>query len=803
MPESPAVRKQRQVQVAPKPELEPEPEPRLQLEEYEEQPQPERAPAPEPEPEPEPRQVEEPAWAKAVEAEAAEAAPKTIAHVNREIRWQLEITEASAPTPAATLRLARQHLGLPAGAPPLRQGLREIAEHLGIETGWEPEPAEYDLDFGLQPEPGQDFGAGQRSPGKQPAIFDKLTDHKQFIGAHKARFTADGRGRGKAGRVQLHEGVLTDGLASMVRNQDAPASALHYDDDDAEPVAKVPSKRQPAIFDKLTDHTQFTGAHKARFGADGRGLGKEGRLDLQEDALTNGIATMMRNPNAPVNTRRPEVYSDDESIGAEDSASGTTDRPDDIYAKLTDVRQFTGHHKHRFDQQSGKGLGKAGRDTVRKGVGTKTELNPDFTLSVLSPTTAGEKNDMYVDHLREIKHQEKLAEIKARAELKQKREMDKRWREEEQSVEAREKRRILEERETAKHERREAARLRKEAEVKATQELQQRYAMNDSSQQGFAGGGRGGLLEGVPASPRQTPWTADHYAKAGRVQHCRASTNGTSSVTSSRVSRSSQGSNIFDKLTDHNQFTGAHKARFDAKGRGQGKAGRTELTETWSDPKVSVGAIVRNAAAPTVPTGGKAKSRAQSAMLPGGAMKPKVAKKKTTRKVSSPPPVLRQVARVAVSPPRHPYRNSSPDDDSPYANAVETALIGAKAAAEAEDKTSELPTALPAAVEASLVGVATEEGSGSSDEDDADCPVNFLKQRRAQSVERERLAKAPTERRVAAQGLRAKAEHINREGDAEAAARKMAEGIAQLEAALAAVQGVSSPIDTGPYRTRG
>jgi len=35
---------------------------------------------------------------------------------------------------------------------------------------------------------------------KGPSIFDKLTDPKQYTGAHKARFDSDGKGRGIAGR---------------------------------------------------------------------------------------------------------------------------------------------------------------------------------------------------------------------------------------------------------------------------------------------------------------------------------------------------------------------------------------------------------------------------------------------------------------------------------------------------------------------------------------------------------------------------------------------------------------------------
>ena len=36
------------------------------------------------------------------------------------------------------------------------------------------------------------------------------------------------------------------------------------------------------MFDRLTHHSTFTGSHKARFNADGRGLGRSGRLDAHE-----------------------------------------------------------------------------------------------------------------------------------------------------------------------------------------------------------------------------------------------------------------------------------------------------------------------------------------------------------------------------------------------------------------------------------------------------------------------------------------------------------------------------------------
>ena len=42
-----------------------------------------------------------------------------------------------------------------------------------------------------------------------------------------------------------------------------------------------------------------------------------------------------------------------------------------IFEKLTDPKAYTGHHKHRFDTETGKGLGLDGRDRNVKGTGTE------------------------------------------------------------------------------------------------------------------------------------------------------------------------------------------------------------------------------------------------------------------------------------------------------------------------------------------------------------------------------------------------------------------------------------------------
>jgi hypothetical protein len=38
-------------------------------------------------------------------------------------------------------------------------------------------------------------------------------------------------------------------------------------------------------------------------------------------------------------------------------------------------------------------------------------------------------------------------------------------------------------------------------------------------------------------------------------------------------------SNVYSRLTDHTKYTGAHKERFDASGKGKGKAGRVDVVE--------------------------------------------------------------------------------------------------------------------------------------------------------------------------------------------------------------------------------
>jgi hypothetical protein len=103
-------------------------------------------------------------------------------------------------------------------------------------------------------------------PAGSPSIFDKLNDSNQYTGAQKEHFDSSGKGKGKAGRTQEGE-TVADISQVVVADRSGPRS-------------RAPQQKKQvgdAIFDRLTDTSKFTGAHKERFDSDGQGKGKVGR----------------------------------------------------------------------------------------------------------------------------------------------------------------------------------------------------------------------------------------------------------------------------------------------------------------------------------------------------------------------------------------------------------------------------------------------------------------------------------------------------------------------------------------------
>jgi hypothetical protein len=290
-------------------------------------------------------------------------------------------------------------------------------------------------------------------------IHERLSDASTFTATHKHRFDRTGKGRGLDGRDVTAKGRGTHSIAAIspvhdvsqlfrpqVRSNTAFAGDRALSKTKSASPARSPARRRavsprrssstsntqvrqeedqppplsagvlpvPAatgIFAKLTDPTQFTGAHRHRFDAAGKGRGLAGRdvapkgsgssfsstLHLQDGVVSTDLSAMLRpglqggtgrfssRPSRPPGQRSPRGSSprEDRSMpsAVEFQAQGSPTLPrrngggggggggGAIYEKLTDSSQFTGSHKHRFDA-NGKGRGQKGRDRAVKGPGT-------------------------------------------------------------------------------------------------------------------------------------------------------------------------------------------------------------------------------------------------------------------------------------------------------------------------------------------------------------------------------------------------------------------------------------------------
>ncbi|KHN83800.1 TPPP family protein C32E8.3 [Toxocara canis] len=101
--------------------------------------------------------------------------------------------------------------------------------------------------------------------------FSKVTGPKK-----KANFAetkqvlvavAEDRARTSKKSVQEELDAITEKLAKL----EAPS------------VKGVAKASADGVYSRLTDHTKYTGAHKERFDAEGKGKGKAGREDLKDD----------------------------------------------------------------------------------------------------------------------------------------------------------------------------------------------------------------------------------------------------------------------------------------------------------------------------------------------------------------------------------------------------------------------------------------------------------------------------------------------------------------------------------------
>ena len=201
------------------------------------------------------------------------------------------------------------------------------------------------------------------------SIFEKLTNPKAYTGHHKHRFDAEtGRGLGLDGRDRNVKGLGTEMVAPVTANGDtldivhlmrpnlhnaltasSPSSPRRAST--GAPVGRSPSPTQ--IMDRpATARARLEIRSIERGAASDEGSGS---------SSGTGRSAKARRANSP------RAH----SPGLRPSRAGSKQTPE-VFNRLADPARFTGHHKHRFDEEN-RGRGLSGRDTVVKGGGTTVD----------------------------------------------------------------------------------------------------------------------------------------------------------------------------------------------------------------------------------------------------------------------------------------------------------------------------------------------------------------------------------------------------------------------------------------------
>eukprot|EP00766_Chilomastix_caulleryi_P000369 gnl/Chilomastix_caulleri/1358.p1 GENE.gnl/Chilomastix_caulleri/1358~~gnl/Chilomastix_caulleri/1358.p1 ORF type:complete len:181 (-),score=45.53 gnl/Chilomastix_caulleri/1358:19-561(-) len=134
-----------------------------------------------------------------------------------------------------------------------------------------------------------------------------------------------------------------------------------------------------SVYSRLTDSKSYTGAHKHKFDENGQGRGKEGRdtgIDGINDLSQITRPELNKGPTTLGSAGTPAAKSSPRPAATSEATTKTTPRKtsgSSIYDRLTDSSTYTGAHKHKFDE-SGHGLGKAGRDTGIDGINDLSQI---------------------------------------------------------------------------------------------------------------------------------------------------------------------------------------------------------------------------------------------------------------------------------------------------------------------------------------------------------------------------------------------------------------------------------------------
>jgi hypothetical protein len=189
------------------------------------------------------------------------------------------------------------------------------------------------------------------------SIFEKLTDPKEYTGHHKHRFDAEtGQGLGLDGRDRNVKGVGTEPVVPVTANGDTLdiVHLMRPNLHNALTTSSPSSPRGSAAGHKQSPTQQITDRPAtARARLEGSGSSRTG------SSSSSGRTAKARRAKSP-RAKSP---------GLRSARGERSDQTPEVFNRLADPARFTGHHKHRFDEEN-RGRGLAGRDSVVKGGGT-------------------------------------------------------------------------------------------------------------------------------------------------------------------------------------------------------------------------------------------------------------------------------------------------------------------------------------------------------------------------------------------------------------------------------------------------
>jgi hypothetical protein len=100
------------------------------------------------------------------------------------------------------------------------------------------------------------------------------------------------------------------------------------------PVTRCTRPSSGGVFDKLTDTSLYTGSHKHRFDAEGRGQGLEGRVD--QESRTQSLSQLVdRSLSISGSPKKPTT------TGKKPTTPKTSSLPD-VFSRLTDSKSYKG-----------------------------------------------------------------------------------------------------------------------------------------------------------------------------------------------------------------------------------------------------------------------------------------------------------------------------------------------------------------------------------------------------------------------------------------------------------------------------